>query len=171
MILPTPESDEIRQVLIGKPEDEYGQSYQNHVLEIYKLYVQMADEVSVRRQTANSFYVTINAALVAAIAHISTLRSHEWDYGIIAVAGIAVCWMWLRNIASYKSLNAGKFYIVNEIENFLPLRPYHAEWERLKRGTEKSTHIPFHAVEKWVPVAFIIVHLFILSTAVLRTLP
>lgn len=159
------ESDATKEKLVGKSQDEYGELYNEHIIDIYKLYVQMADEVSRRRQSANSFYLTVNAALIAAIAHVSTLRSNDADFAIIAIAGIAVCWMWLRNIVSYKSLNSGKFYIVNEIENYLPLRPYQAEWEYLKRGTDKSAHIPFHRVERWVPIAFLTVHAFALVAA------
>src|SRR5215211_423888 len=47
------------------PPDKYGGEYQNHLLEQYKLYVQMADKISERRQSANSFFLTINTALIA----------------------------------------------------------------------------------------------------------
>ena len=45
--------------------DEYGENYQDHLLEQYKLYVEMADRVSQRRDQSNRFYVTIISALVA----------------------------------------------------------------------------------------------------------
>ena len=47
------------------PAPEYGEKYQEHLLEQYKLYVQMADKISERRQSANTFFLTINTVLIA----------------------------------------------------------------------------------------------------------
>ncbi|RDD97660.1 hypothetical protein DTW92_07525 [Paracoccus pantotrophus] len=38
------------------------------VLEIYKMLVEMADRVSQRRQSANSFYLTVNTAIIGGAA-------------------------------------------------------------------------------------------------------
>ena len=40
--------------------EKYGEKYKEHLLEQYKLYVEMADRISGRRQTANSFFLSIN---------------------------------------------------------------------------------------------------------------
>jgi hypothetical protein len=44
---------------------EYGDKYAEHLLEQYKLYVQMADKISERRQSAHRFFITVNTALIA----------------------------------------------------------------------------------------------------------
>jgi len=49
---------------------EYGSEYNSHVIEIYKLYVEMADRISTRRQLANSFFLSINTAIVAIVGYV-----------------------------------------------------------------------------------------------------
>jgi hypothetical protein len=44
---------------------QYGDQYTAHRLEQYKLYVEMADRIGARRQAANTFFLTINTALLA----------------------------------------------------------------------------------------------------------
>ena len=50
--------------------DEYDDKskYKDHVLEQYKLYVEMADRISARRSTANTFFLTLNTLLVGALS-------------------------------------------------------------------------------------------------------
>ena len=43
--------------------DEYGEKYQDHLLEQYKLFIEMADRVSQRRDQSNRFYVTFVSAI------------------------------------------------------------------------------------------------------------
>ena len=49
----------LRDNLIANDKATFGESYQAHYLEIYKLYVQMADNISARRQSANSFFLGV----------------------------------------------------------------------------------------------------------------
>ena len=61
-----------------KSSDEYGDNYQPHYLEIYKLYVEMTYQITGRRQTANSFFLTVNTAVIgllsAAVPPLALLR-------------------------------------------------------------------------------------------------
>lgn len=41
------------------------EKHSDHLLEQYKLYVEMTDRVSQRREQSNRFYVTLVAAIVA----------------------------------------------------------------------------------------------------------
>ena len=103
-----PTSDEnIEEQLFRITEENYGPTYRTHLIEIYKLYVEMADRVSSRRQAANSFYLTVNTAIIGAATffQVSTSLIRLW---LVAVAGAALCLMWIRNIQSYKDLNLGK---------------------------------------------------------------
>lgn len=51
----------------GSYKDGDGDKYQAAILEQYKLCVEMADRISARRALANTFFVTINAAVLALI--------------------------------------------------------------------------------------------------------
>lgn len=61
-------------------------------LEIYKLIVEMADRMTARRSGTNSFFLTVNAALVTFVGLFGstkegdTVRFEKWG---LAVAGVA----------------------------------------------------------------------------------
>lgn len=156
-----------KSTLLGKVlfPDEVEKSYpspemfQGHLIEQYKLYLETADRISDRRQTANSFFVTINTALVALVGyiHIGSETSKEL-YWLIALAGMALSYMWYRLIRSYRDLNTAKFKVVHEIEKKLPISPFDAEWEVVGRGENRKLYLPFTHIEVGIPWVFFILH-------------
>lgn len=144
--------------LIIKPPENWSENDSKTVVDIYKVLVDMADKVSQRRQAANSFYLSVNTAIIGASAYIST-RSDWTSTDVISVAGIAISVLWARNIVSYRTLNAAKFKVINQIEEALPIAPYTAEWEYLDPDKDGIRHKPFHEVEIIVPWVFALVHL------------
>lgn len=154
--------------LFKKAPDELSADEAKSVIEVYKMLVDMADKVSQRRQNANNFYLSVNTALIGASAYISSLSQKTPAHVLaISVAGALVCLLWMRNIQSYKDLNAGKFSVIQAIEKRLPVAPFTAEWTYLERGLNAKKYRPFHSVEVLVPVVFITVHVFQL----LRSIP
>src|SRR5262245_3886555 len=104
---------------LGVPESAYGPDYRAHLLEQYKLYVQMADEISKRRDTANTFFLTLNTATIAFLGSIRALTGlHPAWFIAIAMGGVTISLVWKRTIQSYRDLNTAKFLIVHEIEQF-----------------------------------------------------
>jgi hypothetical protein len=77
---------------------------------------------------------------------------------VVAIAGIAISYMWYRLVRSYKDLNTAKFKVIHEIESQLPIAPYDAEWEAVGRGKAPELYLPFTHVEIYVPWVFIILH-------------
>lgn len=134
------------------------------VLEIYKLLVEMADRVSQRRQSANSFYLTVNTAIIGATAY-TTRETEGVSTWAISSAGVAICILWIRAVRSYKSLNSAKFKVITELEQRLPVKAFKNEWEILKDMGRKR-HTPFHKVEVLVPFVFIFVHFVQFSIAI-----
>ena len=53
---------------------DYGDNYQAHLLEQYKLYVEMADRISQRRDHANRFYASAVSAIVALLVVTAKVR-------------------------------------------------------------------------------------------------
>jgi hypothetical protein len=141
----------------GVPASSYGADYNAHLLEQYKLYVQMADKISDRRQLANNFFLTLNTALVAGLAGLISQRP-AWLPTIVDMAvclsGLILCFTWHRMICSYRDLNSGKFKVIHEMEKRLPLRPYDAEWTMLGEGKLSQLYLPFSHIERWIPVGF-----------------
>src|SRR5947208_1921235 len=135
------EEEDLRRDLKGVPKDVYGGEYTSHLLEQYKLYVQMADKISERRQSANTFFLTINTALVAMLGIVwpptEQIIRPVW-YLIVSMAGLALCFSWYRLLRSYRDLNSSKFRVVHAIEQLLPIRPYDAEWTSVGRGADRK---------------------------------
>ena len=157
--------------LFKSTESEYGDSYKAHYLEIYKMYVEMADKISSRRQKANSFFLTINTAIVGLLGYIQLGKDQTENvefHWLIGLAGMVLCFLWYRLVRSYQDINSGKFKVIHEIEKRLPLAPYDAEWEMLGRGKNPKLYRPFTHIEIGVPWVFFILHLFVLIRVLLN---
>lgn len=132
-----------------KDEDRY----KNQLFDQYRLYVEMADRISQRRTTANTFFLTANAALLTVVS------GFKDDFGkymyLVSVVGIIVSLFWFFCIRSYKQLNSGKFKVIHEIEKKLPLQLFDYEWEVLGRGKSFKKYWPLSHVECTVPFIFI----------------
>lgn len=150
------------------PGEEYpgNEKYQSHLLDQYKLYVEMADRVSARRQTANAYFLTINTALLGFVGYVTIKDSGDYLW-LLGVVGSILSYLWYRIVVSYRDLNSGKFKVIHEIEKRLPISPYDAEWEAVGRGKDSSLYKPLTHVEKGVPWVFLVLHAFV----VIRSLP
>lgn len=151
----------VKEALFKADASEYGESYQKHALDVYRMYVEMADRISQRRQQANSFYLSVNTALLG-LSGFATHSTYIAVSLLLSVSGLMIAIFWIRNIQTYKDLNSAKFAVINLIEEKLVFAPYEAEWKYLKRGTNKSRYHPFHKVEIIVPTVFIAVYVVIL---------
>lgn len=155
----------IEDKLYSSNKESYGSSYDAHYIEQYKLYVEMADRISNRRQQANSFFLSVNTVVIAIVGYVqlgATAGKSQDFYWLISIAGIAICYEWYRLILSYKNLNSGKFKVVHFIEQKLPLAPYDAEWEILGRGIKPKLYKPFTKVEMTIPWIFLLLHTSVL---------
>ena len=80
---------------MASSQEKYGTKYKAHLLEQYKLYVEMADRISARRQTANSFFLSINTALIALTGYMSFSSKTATDiYWLVSPAGMILCFIW-----------------------------------------------------------------------------
>lgn len=157
------DSTQIREKLFpAKVSDIYKDpdKYQDHLLEQYKIYQESAEKISSKRQTANSFFVTINTAIIALVSylHIGSSTSTKY-YWLVALAGVAITYMWYRLIRSYRDLNSAKFKVIHEIEKKLPVSPFDAEWEAVGRGKNSALYLPFTHIEVGIPWVFLVLHL------------
>lgn len=155
------EDRDARDVLFRAAADECGENYLPCCIEIYKLYVSSAEGVSTRRQTANSFFLTLNTAILAFLGYVKpSLGQSIGRLTILAtLAGIILCYVWYRLMLSYKGLNSGKFKVIHMIEAKLPLAPFDAEWKTIGSGKDPKKYKPFTHVELWIPWVFMAVYI------------
>ena len=146
-----------------KPE-EYGENYQDHLLEQYKLFVEMADRVSQRRDQSNRFYVTFVSAiagLLMVLARFGTSVNGIWPvvFLISGLLGMALSFIWFLNIKSYRTLNSAKFDIINDVERQLPYPGYAKEWELLRPATGSPKYLQLTRIEQLVPAVIMVLFL------------
>lgn len=148
-------------------QEEYGDNFKPHLLEQYKLYVEMADRISSRRQSANSFFLSVNTAIIAVISYVNFgSKTTSEFYWLISFAGMVLCFMWFRLIRSYKDLNSAKFKVIHELESLLPVAPYDMEWQKVERGKNSKLYLPFTHVEIYIPWVFFLIHVFVFVKAI-----
>ncbi len=144
-------------------KEDYDGNYNDHALEQYKLYVEMADRISSRRQSTNTFFVTLNTALISMAAYAkSAISIDSFFYIITSLAGLLICYIWYRLVKSYKNLNSAKFKVVHAIEEELPFKLYDAEWEAVGRGKNKKLYHPFTELELKVPWVFFSIYILVI---------
>ncbi len=147
--------------------DEYDNKgkCKDHILEQYKLYVEMADRISQRRQSANTFFLSINTVIVSLSGFVvrSPDKSSESLWLVfVGLAGLIISYTWYRLIRSYRDLNTGKFVVIHEIEANLPIKPYDAEWVILGEGRNKDLYLPFTHIETKVPWVFFTLYIVLI---------
>lgn len=148
--------------------EQYGRKpelYYEHAFEQYKLYVASSEQVSTRRASMNTLFVTVQTLLVTAIGIIVSAGYRlepRWFVLFPLVGVLLLCWFWLQLIRSYRSLNTGKFKVIEEYEKRLPTGPFvQAEWYgALRMNTRKGLYMRFTDVEQSVPVAFMFLYTF-----------
>lgn len=131
--------------------------------DLYQLAVEMADRISARRGTANSFFLSVNTGLAA------LLGSTEMRW-YVAVAGMVFCATWWALLKSYRELNTAKFEIILAMEERLPVRVYADEWDRLKKSPSQverrrdaissrfAQYRELGRVERIVPGVFVLIY-------------
>ena len=154
-------------------KEEYGQKFNDHLLEQYKLYVEMTDRVSTRRAHTNRFYVSLVSGLLALLS----IVAGRGDFGdipdivFVAVAGLGtlLCVVWYVNISGYRQLNRGKFQVIYEMERHLPFQPYDREWEIIKKKKDGKTYFGVSKIEQYVPLLVALPFLVLLVYLLLKS--
>ena len=141
---------------------EFDESKLSILLEQYKLFVDTSEKLVARRQTVNTFFLSVNALLLSALGVIAReiIRMRMAPLGAIALglAGILLCIAWRKLVHSYRQLNAGKFTVIDLLEQHLPAALFKAEWKALGEGKDKKKYIPFTKTEAAIPIVFIILY-------------
>ncbi|MBN8593513.1 MAG: hypothetical protein J0M33_17290 [Anaerolineae bacterium] len=159
----------LRQILFNQPYkvEMSLTEWRGTLFEQYKLYVEMADKISERRNTANSFFLTANTLLITIFGGLVAFRSESEGnrpfpivqlredpiLGFVAIgaalAGVALCVTWYSLIIRYRNLNQQKFAVIQELEQHLPAKPYLAEENVPVEGNTGLTK-----AERYIPIVF-----------------
>lgn len=138
--------------------ETYGDSFNADLLEQYKLYVQSAENVSARRVASSRYLLTLNVALVAFYGFQSSSLGPGWWTMLVPILGFSVSVLWHQIIKSHRDLNTVKFKIIHQLEQRLPAALYAYEWRLAEEGRGKL-YRSVTAIERWVPLVFLALHL------------
>jgi Na+/H+-dicarboxylate symporter len=140
-------------------KEKYGENYDSHLIEMFKLYVDSAEKNSDRRQKANSYLLSINTAFIALLGafSIKDVNTLIWQISLsLSLIGVSISVLWSVILKTYKRLNSAKFKVINSIAEHLPISHYSAECDILKTQNYKS----LSNLEQVVPFIFTGVYIF-----------
>jgi hypothetical protein len=136
----------------GPPENDFDAQ---RVFDLYRIMVDSSEALVSRRQGVNTFFLTMNGALLTASGLIvqgaGEARLAALGIFVLGVAGALLCGAWRSLILSFGQLNRGKFQVINAMERHLSAAVYAAEWEALGRGDDPRIYRSFTSREIWVP--------------------
>jgi len=129
------------------------------VFEQYRLCVELADQVGVRRTLANAAFLVLNTLVLVGVAvvwpdHIAAGPGAGWL--LFPVVGlVAECLVWFFTVRSYRQVGGGRWAVVGALEAALPASPFwRAEWTALGKGRDPTRYWPLSQVEQVVPLLF-----------------
>jgi hypothetical protein len=135
------------------------EKYQQAIMEQYKTFAEMADRISNRRTLANTFFLTTNSAFVILVSPTlsGTSAGAGWK-NLVMLALICQCVIWFSILGSYRRLSSAKYRIIGEIEDALPIKPWHHEWQIMgaSKGLQRYWRLGY--LERWVPGVFLIAY-------------
>jgi hypothetical protein len=132
------------------------------ITDLYKMMVQSSESLVSRRQAVNTFFLTMNVALLTASGLVVQGSGNNalsaWGLAILTFAGAILSVAWRSLIVSFGQLNRGKFQVINTLERYLKASVYAAEWEALARGENPKVYRSFTSREVWVPNALAVLY-------------
>jgi hypothetical protein len=117
----------------------------------------MADRISARRALANTFFLSLNTAVLTVIGVFWKDRPQATTWlpalPLVVLLGECLTWFWL--VRSYRQLNAAKYVVMGALEERLPASPYwRAEWKALGERRDRTKYWPITHLEQSIPILF-----------------
>ncbi|MDO8572160.1 MAG: hypothetical protein Q7S11_00120 [bacterium] len=153
-----------QQNLFPNSREKYGERYQDHVMEQYRLYIESINYVSDLKHRANSYLLTINTVLLTA-AGLSLTKEEFFNpavwHTVVPAAGLLLSFAWWYTTHVYKQINRVKFRILHCIEAHMPFAPYTTEWKIVEDTHSSPRKYPSEKIEPLVPWIFATLYLLI----------
>jgi hypothetical protein len=143
-------------ILFGVPEKDYHsvELYHKDLYDQYRLFIEMTDRMHQRRQQLVNWFLTLNTGFITAIGVLVEKEINLILIAGLAFIGVSICVIWRKLLKSYKQIKCGRFQVIHEIEEKLPLQLFKAEWEALKEGKDFKTYEPVTQLEQSIPMVF-----------------
>ena len=134
------------------------QGSEDNFLERYKLYVEIADRVSQRKNYSIRLYVSLLSTLAATMVIASKIALPEGNLELVvpllSYLGMWLAVIWLMRIISYDVVISAKQKVIREMETKMAIPGYTRELEILNTGALSFFH-KFSRVTVLLPVLFL----------------
>lgn len=131
------------------------------LVEQYKMFQKTSEDLVARRQNINSFYITVNSALVSMmgiVIGVTDLPVRFFALLFMCITGIILAISWVKILDSYGLLNAAKMKVITLLEEQLPVALYETEWNIMSDKLNNKRYVSFTSSEKRVPRIFAVVY-------------
>ena len=141
-------------------------------LEQYKLYVEMLEHSTQRRMDTNTLFISIHTAMVTTVSLFN--KGNGLALLAVGTVGIAFSLLWRALLINYNNINALKWGVVYDMEQFLPYKPFYGEYydklgnhdkevwrEGNYRSSEKRQYKAISRLEKALPWVFLVIYIVI----------
>jgi len=151
-----------RATIFSGDEDTYGHKYREHFFQQYKLFVESVNYTSDLKLKLNTFFLTVNTALVTAIgigfSSQRPINASVWHL-LLPLAGVLMSIIWWGITYSYKQRNIIKLHIIHCLEEQLPLALYTTEWALMDENHGSRPKKFLFSIDLFIPFVFFICYL------------
>lgn len=151
-----------RASIFGATESAYGPAYREHFFNQYKLFVESVNYTSDLKLKLNTFFLTVNTALITAIglgfSNVRLIDSSVWHL-LLPLAGALISLIWWGVTYSYKQRNIIKLRIIHCLEEQLPLALYTTEWHLMEENHGSSLKKTLFSIDLFMPFVFFLCYL------------
>ncbi|MDR0831664.1 MAG: hypothetical protein LBM99_02060 [Bacillales bacterium] len=168
----------IQKLLAKKSIDKLFNENKTSVFTQYQLYLKTSEDLVIRRQSVNTFFVSFCSILITLTASFITFKSdsvvlnkigtYVWFivFGL-SIIGIVITFFWVNLLENYGQLNRSKMILISEIEKKLSLNLYDTEWGILSNNFGTKKYVSFTNTEKRSPVLFGIIFALLILTSLI----
>ncbi|MDR1818801.1 MAG: hypothetical protein LBR15_00950 [Methanobrevibacter sp.] len=149
-------------------EEHYKKSLEDKdklLFEQYKIYLQMSNDLSTRRDSCNKFYTVLVGSTLTVTSFLYVNKFPLFLLLIPLLITIGLSRNWKNHIVEYRKLNSAKFEIINYIEKYLPTNGFTIEWKIAEKNGYKGLTKYDENIPKWM--LYISLLLFILLVLIL----
>jgi len=139
--------------------------HKNELLDQYKMFQKTSEDLISRRQSVNSFYISVNSALVGLLGVIMGLVEAPVKFYVVffmCIVGLILDISWANILEAYGTLNSAKMKVINLIEEQLPVALYDVEWRIMSDKLNNKKYVSFTDSEKRIPKIFALVYAVIM---------
>ncbi len=145
--------------------DEERASRNSEFIDQYKMFQKTSEDLVTRRQNVNSFYISVNSAIVAIAGIVLGIIDIPTKFFVVlfmCISGIILDISWIHILDAYGTLNAAKMKVISLMEMNLPVALYDAEWQIMSDKLNNKKYVSFTNSEKRIPKIFLFVFIIII---------